>query len=203
MKKILSVIVVAILCCGLMAGCGSNDSENVEQENVKSSQNSTVKEEEEKGSNRTEEKVTSGEVYKAIKAVANDMGLEKVELTHIVDYSKGINNLIISIEPPIMELKESLVVYMTATKEIVNNCSPVLLEGGYIYVLYAYAPGVGVGDLRLKTELVDGMWKLCEGELGNVTGELATTPYVLDEYPDIVDDLMYAIGESGIAELQQ
>lgn len=202
MKKILSVAIVAILCCGVIVGCENSEPENVEQESVKSSENSTVKREEDRSDNRSEEKLTSGDVYEGVKAVANDLGLNKVELTHIIDYSKGINNLIISIEPSVMEFKESLAVYMTAMKEIVNNYSSVLLEQGYMHVIYAYAPGVGVGDLRLTTEIRDGGYKLVEDEIGNVTAKLSTSSFVLEQHPNITDDLMYAIEKSGVSELQ-
>ena len=202
MKRVLSVIIITVLCCGLMTGCSNTETKTKNYINSEPNEKKETEIQQKETGERKEAKINTGDIYDGVKAVSDKIGLRGVELTNIVDASKGINTLITSIDAPITEIKESIAAYMIAIKEIINECTPALSKYSFNYIIYAYAPGVGLGDLRIKTELRDGGWRLSEGEIGNATAELGASPVVLEQYPDIVDDLNYAIEVSGLSELQ-
>ncbi|MBU9735293.1 hypothetical protein [Diplocloster agilis] len=149
--------------------------------------------------------IKSGNVYDAITKIYPKVTLQCLENTESSD--EKVKNLFIEIDPSKVDFYESLVTYMSITKEIVQQCSTELMGENYTCIIAAYDPSKESVDIKygvLHFNIIptsDGL-HLEEGELGNVVGDLGSNPLIIRDRPNIVVDLVKAEDESGIVEIK-
>lgn len=187
-------LIILALCLCVLSGCAKREPEKSKTINNEP----TV---ETKGPGK-EFKINSGEVYDSVTAV-----YPRAELTNITIAEKGIDNLIIQINPEGNDLDNALMSYLEIGKSIIQKCSDVFINEEYTFVLLEYHPSdesVDLPDafLTFKTEPRNGKFRLVKDQMGDVTAKLGTNSLLLEHYPDIVTQMNKAIKKSGFHEIQ-